>query len=94
VQIWFWDWLLLAAIFAVMELFDRRYYTLPWAFGSAAAALLEALHAPIGWEWAAFVGISSVTLVGIQRFVAPGRRSLQRQRRAEKRAAGRDAPTR
>jgi membrane protein implicated in regulation of membrane protease activity len=77
VQIWFWGWLLLAGILAVLEAFDREYYTLPWAFGAAAAALLEALHAPIGWEWVAFVGIGSALLVGVQRFRAPGRRSLK-----------------
>jgi membrane protein implicated in regulation of membrane protease activity len=81
VNIWFWAWLLLAGIFAVMELFDRQYFTLPWAFGSAAAALLDFLHAPIGWEWVAFVGISSAILVGIQRFRAPSRRSMKRARR-------------
>ncbi len=83
-HIWFWAWLLLAAIFAVLELFDREYYTLPWAFGSACAALLEALHAPIAWEWIAFVGLSSAILVGIQRFRAPSRRSLKKRRRIEK----------
>lgn len=77
-QIWFWAWLLLAGIFAVMELFDGQYFTLPWAFGSAAAALLEFLHAPIAWEWIAFLAISSGVLVGIQRFRAPSRRSLRR----------------
>lgn len=78
-QIWFWAWLLLAALFAVMELFDREYYTLPWAFGSASAALLEALGASVAWEWMAFVGVSGGVLVGVQRFRAPGRRSLKRK---------------
>ncbi len=80
-QLWFWAWLLLAGIFAVLEVFDREYYTLPWAFGAAAAALLEGLHAPIAWEWIAFAGIGSGLLVGIQRFRAPGRRSLRRPKR-------------
>ncbi len=77
-HIWFWAWLLLAGIFAVMELFDRQYYTLPWAFGSAAAALLEFLHVAVGWQWIAFVLVSGAVLVGIQRFQAPGRRSTRR----------------
>jgi membrane protein implicated in regulation of membrane protease activity len=82
VQIWFWAWLLLAGIFAVLELFDREYYTLPWAFGAATAALLEALHVNLAWEWVAFVGVSSAILVGIQRFRAPGRRSLKKRKTA------------
>jgi membrane protein implicated in regulation of membrane protease activity len=64
---WFWAWLLLAGLLAGLELFDRQLYTLPWAFGAAAAALLEGLHAPLAWEWVAFVGGSSVLLVAIQR---------------------------
>lgn len=79
--IWFWAWLLLAAVFAVLEVFDREYYTLPWAFGAAAAALLEALHAPLAWQWVAFVFGSSALLVGIQRFKAPSRRSLRKRKR-------------
>lgn len=86
-QLWFWAWLLLAAIFAVLEIFDREYFTLPWAFGAAAAALLEALHAPLAWEWIAFLVLSSAVLVGIQRFRAPGRRSLKKRRRSEDDAA-------
>lgn len=80
-ETWFWAWLLLAVIFAVLELFDRRYFTLPWALGAAAAALLEGLGAPIAFEWLAFVALSSAILVGIQRFVAPSRRSLRIERR-------------
>jgi membrane protein implicated in regulation of membrane protease activity len=83
VNIWFWAWVLLAAIFAVMELFDRDYYTLPWAFGAAAAALLDALRVDVAWEWAAFFGLSSAILIGIQRFRAPSRRSLRKRKRAE-----------
>lgn len=88
-HIWFWAWLLLAAILAVMGFFDRRF-TLPWAFGAGAAALLEALGAPIGWQWVALIAIPSVLVVGGERFRAPGRKSL-RSRGGRGRAGARTA---
>lgn len=81
-NIWFWAWLLLAGIFAAMEAFDRRWLTLPFAFGAASAAVLDALRVPVGWEWAAFVLVSSAILVGVQRFVRPSRKALRRAGRA------------
>jgi membrane protein implicated in regulation of membrane protease activity len=83
VQIWFWAWLLLTAILAVVSFFDRERYILPWAVAAAAATVLVGLFGPTGWEWVALLGLSTVLLVAVQRFRAPGRKSLQRARRAE-----------
>lgn len=88
-HIWFWGWLLLAGIFGVLELVDRRHLVLPWAIGAFTAALLEALGVWIGWQWVALVLVSSAVLVGIHRFRAPGRRSLGGHRAAHRRS---DAP--
>jgi membrane protein implicated in regulation of membrane protease activity len=78
VHIWFWAWVLLTAVFAAMELLDRGMYTLPWAFGTATAALLEYFGVWVGWQWIAFLLVSSIAFVSVRLFVRPGRKSLRR----------------
>lgn len=73
VGIWFWSWLLLAAIFAIAESFDGHGLVAPWSAGAATAALLEWLHVGIGWQWLAFVGISSALTIIVQRWLRPAR---------------------
>lgn len=70
-NLWFWVWVALAGIFAVAELIEEGWFIGPWALGSASAALLEYLSAPINWQWAAFLGISATTFVAIRRIFYP-----------------------
>ncbi len=68
-HIWFWVWVALAVILAIAEIFTAGFFLLPFAIGAVIAALLEFL-APgsIGWQWAAFVGVSSLLLIVLRRF--------------------------
>jgi len=68
-NLWFWAWVALAVIFAISESVTGGLLVLPWAFGAAAAAVLEALGAPIEWQWIAFVVLSCVLLVAGQRLI-------------------------
>lgn len=69
VNIWFWVWVALAVILSVAEIFTAGFFLLPFGIGAAVAAALE-FFAPgsIGWQWTAFVGISSLMLVVLRRF--------------------------
>ncbi|MBS3956490.1 MAG: NfeD family protein [Clostridiales bacterium] len=67
-EIWFWVWVLLAAILLIAEMFTATFFLLPFAVGAAAAALLEYLGADVGWQWIAFIGVSSAMLVLLRRY--------------------------
>ena len=64
-HIWIWVWIMLAVILAIAEMIAGGGLLLPFGIGAALAALLE-FTAPgsITWQWAAFLGLSSVLLVG------------------------------
>jgi membrane protein implicated in regulation of membrane protease activity len=85
VRIWFYGWVLAAALIALVATAMRDRYTAPWAAGAAAAAGLEALRAPLEWQWGAFFVISAALFIafnGVRR--SPGRharRSSKRRRR-------------
>ena len=70
---WFWSWIVLVVVFALGEAVTGGFLVMPWAFGAAVAALLDWAGADAGWQWLAFVVVSSVVLVAYQRFVV-GRR--------------------
>jgi len=69
VNLWFWSWLALVVVFALGEALTGGLLILPWAFGAATAALLEALHLPVAWQWIAFLAVSSVFTVLAQRLI-------------------------
>lgn len=60
---WFWVWVLLAVVFSVAEIFTGGFFVLPFGVGAACAAALEFFGIGIGWQWAAFLGVSVVVLV-------------------------------
>lgn len=64
---WFWSWVAVAVASALGEAVTGGLFVLPWAIGAALAAILDALGAGLGWEWLAFIGVSSVLLVVAQR---------------------------
>ena len=68
-SLWFWAWVILAVIFALAESVTGGLLVLPWAFGAAAAAALEAFGVPIGWQWIVFIGLSSALVVAAQRLI-------------------------
>lgn len=67
-EIWFWVWVLLAAILIIAEMFTASFFLLPFAIGAAAAALLEYLGADVAWQWIAFIGVSGAMLVLLRRY--------------------------
>jgi membrane protein implicated in regulation of membrane protease activity len=63
-HIWIWVWVMLATILAVAEMIGGGGLLLPFAIGSAVAALLEYFSpGSITWQWVAFFGLGSVLLV-------------------------------
>ncbi len=70
----FWAWVSLAVIFALAESVNGGLLVLPWAFGAGAAAVLEALGAPMSWQWLTFLALSSVLLVAGQRLIVQRRK--------------------
>jgi membrane protein implicated in regulation of membrane protease activity len=65
----FWAWVAVAVLLALGEAVTGGFLVIPWAVGAAAAATLEALHVSSGWQWIAFIGVSMVLFVTIQRFL-------------------------
>ena len=65
----FWVWVVLAVVFSVAEIFTAGFFMLPFGIGAACAAALEFFWpGTIALQWIAFVGISSLLLVGLRRF--------------------------
>jgi hypothetical protein len=65
----FWAWVAVAILLALGEAVTGGLFVLPWAFGGATAAALEAFHASSGWQWAGFVGVSVILFVAAQRLI-------------------------
>ena len=63
----FWAWVVLTVVLALAESINADLLVLPWSAGAAVAAALEAFHVASGWQWVAFLGISSAVLVIVQR---------------------------
>lgn len=70
---WFWAWVVLAVVFALGESVNGGLLVLPWAFGAATAALLDALGVSTGWQWIAFVAVSIALTIVLQRVFNPRR---------------------
>jgi membrane protein implicated in regulation of membrane protease activity len=63
-----WIWMILAAIFAVGEIFTAGFFLLCIAFGAAAAGLLGLAGAGALWQWLAFAGISLAAFLASRPF--------------------------
>jgi membrane protein implicated in regulation of membrane protease activity len=90
-HIWFWAWLLVAAVIAIVAALTRDRFSAPWAVGAAAAAGLVAAGVSPGWQWAAFLLLSSAVFVAVNRIRYAGRHARDRSRRT---GQGRHAPGR
>ncbi len=66
-RIWFWAWVLVAVVIAVVTAVTRDRYGAPWAAGAAVAAALEAGRADPAWQWAAFLLVSASISVAVNR---------------------------
>jgi membrane protein implicated in regulation of membrane protease activity len=89
VSLWFWAWVIVAAVAAVVAALTRDLYSAPWAVGALAAAGLEAAGAGPGWQWAAFLLLSSALFIALNRVRYAGRHS---RGRTERGVPGRHAP--
>jgi len=67
-DVWFWVWAALAAVLIVGEMFTAGFFLLPFGIGAAAAAAANYLDLALGWQWAVFLGLSAVLLLGLRRF--------------------------
>jgi membrane protein implicated in regulation of membrane protease activity len=63
----FWAWIATAVLLALCEAVTGGLYVIPWSLGALSAAALEALGVATSWQWIAFVCVSSVVLVVVQR---------------------------
>jgi membrane protein implicated in regulation of membrane protease activity len=73
---WRWIWLVAAVLFTVGEVASAgSTFLLPFGIGAAVASVLAFLGVGLGWEWAAFVGVSVAVLAGL----FPLRKRLDRE---------------
>jgi hypothetical protein len=67
VRPWFWGWLVAFVALAVTSALARDRASAPFAAGAAAATALEAFRASPGLEWAAFLVVSVVVFLAVNR---------------------------
>lgn len=64
---WFWIWAFLAAGLMIAEMFTAGFFLLPFGIGAAAAAALEFVGVEPGWQWAAFLVLSTTSFLLLRR---------------------------
>jgi membrane protein implicated in regulation of membrane protease activity len=69
-EIWRWLWTGLAVAMAIGEIFTAGFFLLPFAVGSAAAAVLAWTGVAVLPQWLVFFGVSLVAFVYLRRFIA------------------------
>ena len=63
-NVWVWVWVALAVVLFIAELFTPGRLLLPWAIGSAIAALFEFIRpGSLAWQWGAFFLVSMVLVL-------------------------------
>jgi len=67
-ETWFWVWLVAAVVLSVAEIFTAGFFMLPFGIGAAVAAALAYFGVPVGWQWAAFIGVSALSFLVLRRF--------------------------
>jgi len=68
-----WVWVTVAVILLAGEVLSPAMLMLPFGVGATVAAIASAAGASPGWQWIAFISVSSVLMVVLQRWLA-GRR--------------------
>jgi len=69
-----WVWVTVAVILLTGEILSPGMFMLPFGVGAVAAATASAMGASPGWQWIAFVSVSSVLMVALQRWLARRRK--------------------
>jgi membrane protein implicated in regulation of membrane protease activity len=69
VETWRWIWVVTALVLMVAEMLTAGFFMLPFGIGAGAAAVLAWLDVGLGLQWTAFIIVSALSLVGLQRFV-------------------------
>jgi membrane protein implicated in regulation of membrane protease activity len=67
-DLWQWVWVGAAVVLAIGELLTAGFFLLPFAVGSAAAAILAFLGLGLVWQLLVFTVISLVFLAVLQRY--------------------------
>jgi membrane protein implicated in regulation of membrane protease activity len=67
-EVWRWIWLGTAVVMGLAEMATAGFFILPFAAGAAVAFILAWFNVAVGIQWAAFVILSVVSLVVLQRF--------------------------
>jgi membrane protein implicated in regulation of membrane protease activity len=91
VPIWFWGWSAAAVALAVLAALTRDRMTAPWAIGAAVAAGASAIGAGPAWHWLAFLAVSSIVFVALNRRRYAPRHGRGAVARASEPGAGRVA---
>lgn len=63
-----WIWFVIAAFFAISEMYTERFFILWFGIGAAVAGVLALLGIGIVWQWVTFVIVSGVLFEISQRF--------------------------
>jgi membrane protein implicated in regulation of membrane protease activity len=66
----YWVWLIIAGVFAIVEVRSLAFYALFAAIGAAAASLASAFSGAIGVQVAVFAAVSLLGVVFVRRLVA------------------------
>ncbi|GBD85827.1 hypothetical protein BMS3Abin02_02248 [bacterium BMS3Abin02] len=66
-ELWRWVWISAAFVFGVGEVFTAGFFILPFAVGAVVAAVLAWLNVAVGVQWAAFIVVSILALIGLRR---------------------------
>lgn len=67
-EVWRWVWLGMAVVMGLAEIVTAGFFILPFALGASVAFILAWIGVDVGWQWGAFVVLSIVSLVWLQRF--------------------------
>jgi membrane protein implicated in regulation of membrane protease activity len=66
-ETWRWVWLGAAVLFGIGEMATPgAFFLAPFGVGAVVAAALAFADAPLGAQWAAFVGVSVVALIALR----------------------------
>lgn len=66
-ELWRWVWIAAAFVFGVGEVFTAGFFILPFAVGAVVAAVLAWLNVGVGVQWAAFLVVSIIALLGLRK---------------------------
>jgi len=66
-ELW-WIWIIIAAFFAISEIFTAGFFILWFGIAAAVAGILAFLGVGIVWQWIAFVIVSGILIAISRRF--------------------------